>query len=499
MDLLGDYGSDSDGSSNCPLSNRMERSESVPLLPDRVLASSEKSFATLSLPSQSLTSSNKLKQNVNKVSSNKKNNNVFTKRGKKLLSLNAVLPPDIFERLTRGGAGTVSSTRIDGFMESSESESEFSPDSVVGKIRGEKNIIRKAFNSNKTRNEIDLGFKRKYHSESSDRPSQDTEINSLLADLKRNTPQAKPVKIENQSISDQKLSFTSSPMGMAFLQSSSTTVIRKKGENNSVEDVHVPAANNNPKQVFDKKDTKSIESSEKLPQKRVRPDDIPSKKEVATKMISSTPSISVPIPRPSFQNSIHIPLKAKIHNHISNSSHETVYQPQYTTSKPTVQINTDSASNLPTSQSISHKKRSKRDIEKALRSADFSSLENYDDNGRSSIQFRTIDSNSLTSSYELPTEELHISSQYSVSRIKKPQNLQVYDPKAGKAVALGSTEDGGNITNSNLKQRHKSKHQIHSLVASAVSLESQRYRVGGPGAIKKGSSSRVDAKKKYGW
>ena len=42
---------------------------------------------------------------------------------------------------------------------------------------------------------------------------------------------------------------------------------------------------------------------------------------------------------------------------------------------------------------------------------------------------------------------------------------------------------------------HRSKHQIHQLVHSAAALEAQLAQK----RTVKGSSSRVDAKRKYGW
>ena len=67
----------------------------------------------------------------------------------------------------------------------------------------------------------------------------------------------------------------------------------------------------------------------------------------------------------------------------------------------------------------------------------------------------------------------------------------MYDPKEGSDVA------GQGVTG-----KHRSKHQINSLMANAISLEANRAaeselaRIGGG---QKGGSSRADAKMKYGW
>jgi hypothetical protein len=64
----------------------------------------------------------------------------------------------------------------------------------------------------------------------------------------------------------------------------------------------------------------------------------------------------------------------------------------------------------------------------------------------------------------------------------------MYDPSAGTDIDL----------NGGVSQKHRSKHQINQLVAQAAVLEA--HRAGGVGGrTAKGTSSRVDAKRKYGW
>jgi len=95
------------------------------------------------------------------------------------------------------------------------------------------------------------------------------------------------------------------------------------------------------------------------------------------------------------------------------------------------------------------------------------------------------------------TDQLLSSSQMhnrksSVPIIRGPKPLlQTYIPKEGVTVAQ-----------SDLTSRQKSKHQIHSLVASAVALQAKRNQEASillnKGTMNSGNS-RSDAKRKYGW
>ena len=74
------------------------------------------------------------------------------------------------------------------------------------------------------------------------------------------------------------------------------------------------------------------------------------------------------------------------------------------------------------------------------------------------------------------------------------KNIAMYDPSSGTDVkGLGVTG------------RQRGKHQINSLMASAISLEVHRAseaelaRFGMGGGNASGKGSRADAKRKYGW
>ncbi len=72
-------------------------------------------------------------------------------------------------------------------------------------------------------------------------------------------------------------------------------------------------------------------------------------------------------------------------------------------------------------------------------------------------------------------------------------NIAMYDPQSGTDVK------GMGVTG-----KHRSKHQINQLMASAISLEAHRASEAelarfGAGAGGKGGGTRADAKRKYGW
>jgi len=87
------------------------------------------------------------------------------------------------------------------------------------------------------------------------------------------------------------------------------------------------------------------------------------------------------------------------------------------------------------------------------------------------------------SGYKVDPSNIEISedNHASTSSIPNPQ-FELYNPNQGKMVSAQEV-------------RHKRKNQIHHLLKQAHVLESTRP-VAGSGS---GNSSRVDAKKKYGW
>lgn len=74
-----------------------------------------------------------------------------------------------------------------------------------------------------------------------------------------------------------------------------------------------------------------------------------------------------------------------------------------------------------------------------------------------------------------------------------------------KSIAMYDPQSGADITGLGVTGKHRSKHQINQLMASAISLEAHRAseaelaRFGMGGGGESGKGSRADAKRKYGW
>jgi len=116
------------------------------------------------------------------------------------------------------------------------------------------------------------------------------------------------------------------------------------------------------------------------------------------------------------------------------------------------------------------KKRSRKEMEKALRSGNLSALESSD--------MTTLEAEG---SVYVPQEETYAVPSSGAVRMT---SVRMYDPKAGS-----------DVVQSDVTGKQRGKHQINQLLASAASLELQRARAVGGGAKPK----RADAKRKYGW
>jgi hypothetical protein len=74
-----------------------------------------------------------------------------------------------------------------------------------------------------------------------------------------------------------------------------------------------------------------------------------------------------------------------------------------------------------------------------------------------------------------------------------------------KNIAMYDPQSGGDVKGLGVTGKHRSKHQINQLMASAISLEAHRAseaelaRFGMGGGGESGKGSRADAKRKYGW
>ena len=344
-----------------------------------------------------------------------------TKRGKRVLSLGAVLPPEIFDRLTRTADADDSSTS------SLEDGDDKRGGSKKRKRAKDGDVIESSCKHSKNnRNGVDR-----------------TELNSFLSEL-RSAPMEKKDGRDTKSKSNSQNN-KSEKLGMAFMSYTET-----KHNSNEVVDVHAV--------------------------KPTSAGDVNSQEKPATSSVSfARISTAAPVVMTQYSSTI--------------SEYHVLQEPE-----PQQQLNAPSHSNATsnndykTCNTMMKSRKQRREEEKALRSG---------------VAFQNP-SASTEIHQPSPTEFAPTAHAAAIASRAAQfrgvgrgggggslKNISMYDPKAGGDVA------GQGITG-----KHRSKHQINSLMANAISLEAHRAaeselaRIGGG---QKGGSSRADAKKKYGW
>ena len=345
-----------------------------------------------------------------------------TKRGKRILSLGAVLPPEIFDRLTRTADADDSST------------SSFEDGDDDKRVMGSKKRKRA-----KDGDEIESSSN---HSKNNRNGADRTELNSFLSEL-RSAPMEK--KDGNDAKSKHKSQNTpnkNEKLGMAFMSYTET-----KHNSNEVVDVHA---------------VKPTSTDDAKTQQKPSFSRISTAAPVVMPQYPSTTSYTTNIPE------YHVPQEPQLQINAPTQSNA-IYNNNHDTSKTTVKS-----------------RKQRREEERALRSG---------------AAFQNTSSVATEIHQPSPTEFAPTAHAAAIaSRAARfrgvgsgvgGSNISMYDPKAGGDVA------GQGITG-----KHRSKHQINSLMANAISLEAHRAaeselaRLGGG---QKGGSSRADAKKKYGW
>jgi hypothetical protein len=129
-------------------------------------------------------------------------------------------------------------------------------------------------------------------------------------------------------------------------------------------------------------------------------------------------------------------------------------------------------------QQTTVKKRSRKEMERALRAGQIHVVADED------AVFLEAGSG------ELMTHERAVAARaaaHATTSTITSGRVQMYDPKAGSAVTSG------------VSYTHKQKHQINQLLANAATLEAHTNRSSSSQSTVKGSASRINAKKKYGW
>lgn len=357
-----------------------------------------------------------------------------TKRGKRILSLGAVLPPEIFDRLTRPADADDSSTS------SFEDGCDKRVDSKKRKRAkdGDENVVTTSKPSNNG-NSVNR-----------------TELNSFLSEL-RSAPMEKKDRNDTKS-SNHSQNNKIEKLGMAFMSYTET-----KHDSNEVVDVHAakPSA--------------------------VRPtttgDANLQRKSAASSLTFSRISTAAPVPL--VNNDVSMP------QHSSATSYNNIHEyhvPQETKQQMNVPMYSSTTANddYTASNTMIKSRKQRREEERALRSG-------------SAFQAATEINQPSPTEFAPTAHAAAIASRAARFRGAgsgnggggSVKNISMYDPKAGGDVA------GQGITG-----KHRSKHQINSLMANAISLEAHRAaeselaRIGGG---QRGGSSRADAKRKYGW
>ena len=124
-------------------------------------------------------------------------------------------------------------------------------------------------------------------------------------------------------------------------------------------------------------------------------------------------------------------------------------------------------------------KKSRKMLEKALRSGDFSGIEQSSTSVTGSV---------MTDSYIPNAGNVNIRADEDDGGGRASyMNLPTYVPS-----------EGSTVNQNEISSKQKGKHQIHSLVASAAKLQSQRLRASAMG-LGNNTNNRADAKRKYGW
>ena len=408
MDLLQGYGSSSDGSDN-----------------DSVLSSS--GLQTSPPPEK--------KHVVAKSADKPDGNSATTKRGKRILSLGAVLPPDIFDRLTRPAGEDSSSS-------SSEDEDNKRAGSKKRKraTKGQE-VDNDATNTNVTNNGADR-----------------TELNSFLSEL-RSTPM-------EQKIGDAKSKQKNNPppknksdkLGMAFM-----SYIETKHDKNEVVDVHAAKPLAAPKR-------NTVDDAPTQPQRK------------ATATSFSRISTAAPVQYPAATTyEHHYPQQVQ---HMSTEANAN-------TVSNTSPVQHNYNNNTPANNVMTKSRKQRREEERALRSG------TAFQNPAATTEIHQPSPTEFAPTAHAAAIASRAARHRGVGNVGggggsgSMKNIAMYDPQAG-----------GDVKGLGITGKHRSKHQINSLMANAISLEAHRAaeaeltRLGGGG--QKGNS-RADAKQKYGW
>ncbi|KAL7524701.1 hypothetical protein ACHAXR_002465 [Thalassiosira sp. AJA248-18] len=390
--------------------------------------------------------------------------------GKRILSLGAVLPPEIFDRLTRP-----------------PEEDDSSTSSFEGGGGGDDGNSKNRKRRHPDNNECaDQASAKIGGAGGGDR----TELNSLLNEL-RSTPLHVSTKKtssksgggggasskKNDDVTDSSNSERSGKLGMAFMSYTSSTTTTKKG-NEVVVDVHAQ-----PKNSITQTSNEGVATAKNIPSKPAMPK--------FSRMSAAAPPVAT-----SFARNVSQYLQASP-------------MPEYPVEPSTEQAPIRTATQHKAESSYNNtiagpkSRKQKREEERALRSGqafhnpDSSASAGYSEMaGPSPNEFAPTAHAAAIASKAARYRGAAMDGSGGGGGGGSVKNIAMYDPKSGTDVK------GMGVTG-----KHKSKHQINQLMASAISLESHRaseaelarFGAGGGGGAGSGKGSRADAKRKYGW
>lgn len=442
MDLLGGYGSGSESDDSEASSNR----------------------------------SSDVKSNITNTNETSVNSNIPTvsKQKRRLLSLNAVLPSDIFQRLTRPP------NQLD---DSSDEED------------GDYNTKSSNANNRKKKTETVSKNNNRHNN------AKKNHVQSLLQGLKDSKLQNNKTKLQssissnNKVKNDEKSTNDADKMGFAF--TNVVSVVRTSKKDMVVNSVHdQPRITSSVKanvssNSFSNITTNENSSTEDLTQsKPLQQED--------QKLYQHTNTNNAPMAMMASSLKRHHVVSAAPRQQRSSIPTEfSNYSSNYTQAPP--------HQNAPSNDASSHNntatKMSKRDMQRALRAGKFHDVV---DNNMSGSGGLISDIHQAVNTYA-PSESTRAvtNARQAASSITNTISSEIYDPKTGGSLSLQqqSNTAGDNTHNNNksLQQKLRSKHQIHQLVHSAKVLEAHRNSINPGGGSNGYNSKRVDAKRKYGW
>ena len=380
----------------------------------------------------------------------------ISKKGRRLLSLGAVLPPEIFDRLVRDEQGGSSS-------DSEQSAGSYSNHGAGGDNGGTSSTSKKKrAPERKTVGPAGVGL----GGGSAVPPP--GEMGDLLREL-RSAPSVGPAGGEQGQNATKKKPPPpprEEKLGMAFM-TVTTTVSSKK--NVGVEDIHTSRS------VAGLAAAPSAEAAEST-----GGDDMNRKKPAFAAATRRAAAPGVAVPRPGL---------SATPSGRTGAAYAQQQQYQYQNNQHAQQQQQQQYHQEPAMGAQQSRKKSRKELERSLRAGKFDAL--GDDARATTVHQDDLDYGGGYAPTEADLSEAAARTAAANAAKSGAAGLRMYDPSAGGDVDVGAE----------VSQKHRSKHQINQLVANAAVLEAHRAGGVGPSGQRsvKGSNSRADAKRKYGW